>query len=160
MTKIRNPRNLPDDYLMAIGSAIASWANVEFILSQLIHKLANISGGAIYGAVLTTHMSFRQKVQAIIALAELWDAQGKIGLIQLSALKRAVALANKVYDERNKIVHGSWNIDPKGNVELSNLTAKGSPKLLHEYKSVDDLNKLIRKIDIAMLKLFDASGAL
>jgi hypothetical protein len=113
---------LSDDHLKAIGRVAANWTMIEHTLERYIWFM--VSMGYEVGMCLTTHMSFPQRLQAVLTLSH--DMFGSITRPQFEALKKfAGGQLNEVYGKRNNIVHAVWQADEEtGEPIIAKRTAR------------------------------------
>jgi hypothetical protein len=102
-----DPRNLPQEYLTAIGVAVTSSAQTESVIELAIAGCLGVDQE--YGAAITTHMAAPLRFSALRALAEI-----KIdNLDALDELDDLLVEAETAGVKRNAIAHHSWCRDPK-----------------------------------------------
>jgi hypothetical protein len=101
-----DPRNLPQDFLAAIGLMTACAAQTENIVEMAIHCFLDVD--VEYGQAVTTHMAMPLRFSALRASAE-------IRIDDLDALDELDDITDKIeeaFNKRNAIVHHGWCRDP------------------------------------------------
>jgi hypothetical protein len=102
-----DPRNLPQEYLTAIGIAVASSAQTESVIELAIAGCLGVDQE--YGAAITTHMAAPLRFSVLRSVAEI-----KIDdLDALDELDDLLAEAETAGVKRNGIAHHSWCHNPK-----------------------------------------------
>lgn len=97
-----DPRNLPPEYLAAIGLVTTTWSQTDHTVEMLIAALLGID--AEYGLAVTTHMA--QPLRDSVA-----RAAAEIRIDDLDALDELDQLLDRVKeaaDRRNGIAHQTW----------------------------------------------------
>jgi len=119
-----DPRELPSDLRIAIGTAVAAWAQTEAVMDMAIAGLLRVStpdGGAV-----TTHMPQAVRASALTSLA----ARNIPDRATRDRLNAIIAHIQTAYEKRNAIAHRSWATDPRnGNVYSVRASAKKVYKL-------------------------------
>jgi hypothetical protein len=97
-----DPRNLPQEYLTAIGVAVASSAQTESVIELAIAGCLGVDQE--YGAAITTHMAAPLRFSVLRSVAEI-----KIDdLDALDELDELLVEAETAGVKRNAIAHHSW----------------------------------------------------
>lgn len=108
-----DPRNLPPEFLEAVGLLIASAAQTESVMRDFIGALLGIDN--IDTIALGAHMTIPLKDTVIRALAEL-KAPNARDVDKIDDLLDAIKTA---FEKRNAVAHNSFLIDPKSKRILS-----------------------------------------
>lgn len=145
-----DPRNLPPEYLRAIGLVAAASAQTESVLQQFIGSLLGIDNAQTLA--LTLHMSFPLKRDIIRSIAEL-DAPNIKLLDQVDELMEEVTSA---LDKRNITVHNSFARNPTtGEVLSLRERARGSLVVELTPISVEEIEQDASIIYEAGIKVMD-----
>ena len=120
------------DHAAALGRAIATWANFEFEVDEVIWALARLE--ADQGACLTAQYSTAaQRFDALLSLAAL---QG-VNQIHIGKLNKVRDWALAIAQKRNRIAHDPWFYGRESDKHYRlHKTAKG--KLDFKFKAVDE----------------------
>jgi len=102
-----DPHNLPQEYLVAIGLAVASSAQTEKIIEMAIAGCLGVD--AEYGAAVTTHMTAPLRFGVLRSVAEIRIDD----LDALDELDDLLAEAETAAAKRNAIAHHGWCRNPK-----------------------------------------------
>ncbi|MBL1146859.1 MAG: hypothetical protein HND56_10140 [Pseudomonadota bacterium] len=124
-----DPRNLPAEYLHAIGLVTAACAQTESVLQDLIGALLEIDNAKTIA--LTTHMSFPLKNDILRTLAEIEAPDIK----ELDKLDELLDAVKQALDKRNTIVHNAFAIHPDTR-EVFSLRAKARGSLQYDLKKI------------------------
>lgn len=131
-----DPRNLPKEYLEAIGLVAACSAQTENTIELAIAGCLGLDHE--FGLATTTHMSapLRDDVLRSVAEIRLND------LDALDELDRLLDRINKTVGRRNSTVHNMWGVDEKtGQVITTKITSRGSLQAEYIPMSVADIRK-------------------
>ena len=116
-----DPRNIPSDYLKAIGLVAACSAQTESILELGITGCLGLESQ--YGMAITTHMSGPQRDNALRAAAEIRIDD----LDALDELDRILDNIKNTVKKRHSTVHNQWGYSPsEDRVYTAHITARGS----------------------------------
>lgn len=96
-----DPNNLPDDYLRAIGRAIASASQTEHILNTAVGGILGIQSHLTI--VAATHMSIPLKMSILKSAAEF-----RLEVDDLDELDQILEKVQVAMGSRNKYAHDSW----------------------------------------------------
>lgn len=142
---------LPDDQLKAIGRVTANWTMIEHSLERYIWFL--ISMGYDVGMCVTTHMSFPQRLDAVLSLSH--DTFASFRQDQIEALRKyANELRNQIYPKRNQIVHAVWETNnATGNPIIVKRTARGELKEETLAYTAKEINDIADEISSAFVRL-------
>ena len=129
-----DPRNLPQEYLAAIGLMSAAASSTDGIMEYAIAGLLGLD--AEQGWAVTAHMSAPQRTSVLRSSAEIViesaSALDELD-IHLNARKAAT-------DARNQMIHGSWSIRPSdGQVVLVKQEARTHVEVSLRAVSVDEI---------------------
>jgi hypothetical protein len=102
-----DPRNLPQEVLAAIGLAVASSAQLEYVIQSGIAGCAGVDFE--YGAAITTHMTMPLRDSVLRSVAEIRIEN----LDDLDTLDDHLDKVDEALKRRNALVHHSWLRDPK-----------------------------------------------
>lgn len=131
-----DPRNLPPEYLQAIGLVVAASAQTESVVCNLIGSLLGIDNAD--SAAVTTHMSVPLRDNVVRSLIELKTEHSDI-VDEIDDLMDAVTEA---FATRNTIAHNSFAIHPEtGEVLSHRMKARGSLQLELEPISIDEIQE-------------------
>ncbi len=122
-----DPRNLPPEFLNAIGLAVAGFAQTEKIIELAIAGCLGVD--AEYGAALTTHMPGPLRFSVLRSVAEI-----RIGdLNVLDELDNHLEELETASNKRNSIIHNQWYRDSEtGNV----FTVKEKARTRYEMELI------------------------
>lgn len=136
-----DPRNIPDDYLRAIGLMAMSSAQTESVVGEFIASVLRLDYAE--AVALTTHMSAPLKDQICRAVYEL-NAPSVAAIDELDEILDEIKAAS---DARNVVVHNSLIRDPDTNEILSyRASARGSIMVSLQPVSVTQIEKDARRI--------------
>ena len=107
-----DPRNLPQEYLAAIGLLSAAASSTDGIIEYAIAGLLGLD--AEQGWAVTAHMPAPLRTSVLRSSAEIAIANGK-ALDELDIHLDAIKAAT---DARNQIIHGSWCVRPSDKAVL------------------------------------------
>jgi hypothetical protein len=129
-----DPRDLPAEYLQAIGLVTAAAAQTEHIEQMFIAACLGIDGE--YGAAVTTHMTAPLRDNVARAAAEL-----RINDVDaLDLLDNLLDEVQAAAGKRNDVVHHGWCRDPNsGAVFTQKNTARGSVRVDLIPMSIDQI---------------------
>lgn len=131
-----DPRNLPPEYLQAIGLVVTASSQTESILQDFIGALLGIDN--VQATALTAHMSFPLKDDVIRTIVEL-DAPHVSEVDVIDDLLDAVKIA---LDKRNLVVHNRLYRNPENNEIFSmRQTARGSFQATLKKISVEEIKQ-------------------
>lgn len=102
-----DPRNLPPEYLRAIGLVTAAAAQTESILQKFLGGLLGID--SMQSMALTLHMSMPLKDDIIRSLAHL----GAPDLKELDKIDDLLDTIKSAFKNRNYVVHDSFAMHPE-----------------------------------------------
>ena len=138
---------LPDDYLIAIGKVTVAWGNLETVADLVLNKLSDTDG--LRCAVMTAHMSWPQKMDAIAALVD--------GLRpdypHLERFDAVKPLLLKAQEGRNRVAHGQWG-HQEGIVTKARATARGKLRARIDPITLADIDGIVRDIGHAAIRLW------
>lgn len=151
-----DPRNLPPDYLRAVGLVAMASAQTEHIVGDFIGAL--IGADNIETSALTAHMSAPLKDQVARALIELNATRAAV-VDDVDDLLDAV---NEALGRRNAIIHNPLMRHPDtGEIFSHRLKARGSLQLELKPISVAEIEEdatLIYEAGIALLQFMILYG--
>ena len=129
-----DPRNLPQEYLAAIGLAVSAASQTNRVLADAIAGYAGID--AEFGAAMTTHMMVPLRISALKSLATMrmddLEALDRLDVI-LAKLKTAL-------ESRNSQAHDLWCRHPQtGQVYRLMESARKHYTLALEPASIDEI---------------------
>jgi hypothetical protein len=114
-----DPRNLPQDLLVAIGLMTTSAAQTESCVDEAIAGCLGVD--YVYGQAVTTHMTMPLRFSVLRSAAE-------IRIDDLDALDELDVLLDRIeeaFNKRNAVVHHVWCRDPEtDNVVMVKETAR------------------------------------
>ena len=93
---------LPEPYLIALGRVTYLWSSLEGILNMAIAKLLDIGLYDPKSAIITTHMSWPQRMDMVESMCEFLNEQHP-HLKRFSEIKPKL---KKAQEGRNKLLHG------------------------------------------------------
>jgi hypothetical protein len=143
-----DPRNLPPEYLRAIGLFVAVSAQTENCLKDFVGSLLGIDN--IQTIALATHMNIPLKMDIIRTLAEL-DAPNIAEMDKVDDLLDAIKSA---FEERNVAVHNLLAIHPTTK-EVFSYSLKARGKLRSELIPIS-----IAEIEKSADKMYEAGMGL
>ena len=144
-----DPRNIPSEYLEAIGLMATATAQTENVLQQFIGGLLGID--MIQSIALTTHLSFPLKDNIIRTLAEI-DAPKVDELDKIDSL---LDRAKNAIDKRNIALHNSLAVNPVTNDVFSyRQTARGKLAVSLQKISADEIKEEAIEIYSVGLDIF------
>ncbi|MEC5324956.1 hypothetical protein [Aurantimonas sp. A3-2-R12] len=118
-----DPRNIPPEYLQAIGLVAACAAQTESSIEMAIMGCLGVESQ--YGMALTTHMSAPLRDDALRAVAEIRIDD----LDALDELDRILDHIKTAMQKRHSTVHNQWGYSAeKGTVYTTHITARGTVK--------------------------------
>ena len=143
-----NPRNLPDDYLRAVGLVAMASAQTENVLSDFIGAV--IGSDNIETMALTTHMSFPLKDNIIRSLIELNAATAEV----VDNLDDILDSIGEAITKRNAIIHNPLIRHPEtGEILSHRMKSRGSLQLALKPITVEEIQEdatLIYKAGMAL----------
>lgn len=141
----------PTEYLTELGRMTALWSGLEASTTVAYSKLAGYDELLDMRAVIVTaHMTFQQRVDAIISLCE-HLAPSYPHLADFDITQKLLKAAQK---SRNKFSHNGITYDEAtGAVSVSYATARGSLKLHTEQIRLADIKEASAKIHEAIASL-------
>ena len=142
---------IPEPYLTAIGKVCVNWGMLEKIMDLALAKLAGFTLEDSRGAIVTTHMSWPQKMDVLEALvnALLLDYP------YLAKFDKTKPLLKKAQEGRNRIVHGQWG-ESDGKIHKLRMTARGKLKASIDLITIEQINAIamdVGRAGAALLKL-------
>jgi hypothetical protein len=142
---------LGDDHLKAIGRVTANWTMIEYTLERYIWF--QVSMGHDVGKCLTTHMSYPQRLQAVLTLCH--DTFMSYRKEQVEALRKfADRMTKGPYAKRNDIVHATWEADEEtGAATIAKRTARVELKEMPLPYTVEQIESIAREIEDAFCEL-------
>jgi len=129
--------HVPEPYLTAIGQVVVNWCNLEALVDLALGKLAGFDGYDQRGAIVTAHMSWPQKMDALQSLIGVLREE-HAHLAKFDAVK---PLLKKAQEGRNRIVHGQWG-EQNGEAIKLRLTARGKLKFAMTPITVDEIKAI------------------
>lgn len=130
-----DPRNIPAEYLQAIGLATASAAHAE---EMVLWAITGLLGTDLeYGVAIAAHMTAPLRDNVIKAVAEIAIDD----LDKLDELDQILDKISEAQTRRNKLVHRSWALHPDGRVMLVSQTARGSVNVEADYPSLESIRE-------------------
>ncbi len=146
-----DPRNLPPEYLQAIGLVVAASAQTESIMQTFIGALLGIDN--INTIALTAHMVAPLKDHIARTLIELNTRYTEL----VDRVDDLLDSVNDALAKRNTIVHNAFSIHPATKEILSRrLKARGSLQLELRPVSVEELMQdalLIYEVGMEVMRL-------
>lgn len=127
-----DPRNIPQDFLAAIGFVSVTWEQTQSVIDAAIEKLAGIPDMRL-GACITTHMTGPQRIQALKTLSKL-----RFGPDAFLAFEVLVKRLNDAAKARNDVVHGRWQLDCDG-VGTAKITARSELDAAVTFRSAQSI---------------------
>lgn len=116
-----DPRNIPPEFLRAIGLVAACQAQTDHIVEMAIIGCLGVQSQ--YGLSVTTHMNGPQRDHLLRAVAEIRIDN----LDALDELDRILDAIKTTAKKRHSAVHNQWGISPsEDKVYTSKITARGS----------------------------------
>jgi hypothetical protein len=116
-----DPRNLPAEFLRAVGLVAVASSQTESIVQNLIGGLLGID--AVETKVLTLHMAAPLKDHVARALIEL----NAVNVHTIDEVDKLLDAISSAAERRNAIVHNSFCIDPRtGAIFSLRAAARGS----------------------------------
>lgn len=137
---------IPDAHYAAMGKVADAWADLEFEVDRLIWHL--LGTNQAFGACVTSQMiSIHPRLQALRALAELWEISEPV-MDELGTFDgKAVGLA----ETRNRIIHDKRLIQWRTKeVVRFQVSAKRKLKFGAEPESIASLNEFRAKVQTLM----------
>jgi hypothetical protein len=129
---------LPKSHMAALGQLTATFARFEMVLEHAIWTLAEIGRA---GPHITGPMNARRRLELLRAIAErvVHDDAAK------KTLDAILNLADRLRDERNRLVHGIWSDLPRPWVLYRTntqrmLTKKPTSKQMREAERIIQRN--------------------
>ena len=131
-----DPRNLPQDYLAAIGLLSAAASSTDGIVEYAIAGLLGLD--AEQGWAVTAHMSAPLRTSVLRSAAEIAIDSGR-ALDELDIHIEAIKAAT---DARNQMIHGSWCVRPSDNqVMFANQVARTHVEVGLRPVAVDEIER-------------------
>lgn len=141
---------LPNEYLVAIGRVTYIWGVLETAMDISLAKLAGINDiEDPRVTVMTTHMSWPQRMDALETFVELLIPENK----HLERFALVKPMLKKAQEGRNRIIHARWSVEDNGNVNELKLTARGKLKIRIEPISVTNIDDIFNDIGAANTEL-------
>ena len=145
-----DPRNLPPEYLQAIGLVVAASAQTESTMQDFIGALLGIDN--IDTLAVTTHMAAPLKDHVARTLAELKAPHLK-DLDEIDDLLDAV---NGAIEKRNIVAHNAFAIHPETKEIFSHrLKARGSLQLDFRPIAVEEIKDTAAQVYDAGMNLMN-----
>lgn len=145
-----DPRNLPNEYLQAIGLAVTSASQTESVLQDFIGALLGIDN--IQNLAVTNNMAIPLKDEIIRMLVEL----NAPSVDEIDKIDNLLDDIQEAFKKRNAIVHNSYVIHPETAQVLSHrLKARGSFQLELRPISVKEIKEDAIKIYDVGMKLME-----
>lgn len=136
-----DPRNLPPEYLQAIGLVVAASAQTESVMQDFIGVLLGIDN--METLAVTTHMGARLKDQVARTLTEL-RAPHVEAVDEIDELLDAITAA---WEKRNVVIHNAFVIHPETKEILSHrLRVRGSLQLELKPIAVEEIQAAATQI--------------
>jgi hypothetical protein len=131
-----DPRNLPERLHIAIGLAIASYAQTEDIVQQAIAGCCGLD--IEYGKAITVHMTMPLRFSALRSVAEIRIDD----LDLLDELDRHLDRLEECTAKRNGLAHSKWCRDPTTG-DLYIVEEKARSRLEAELRpvSIEDVER-------------------
>ena len=142
---------IPESYLTAIGKVSVNWGTLEAAMDLAIGKLAGFALKDSRGAIVTAHLSWPQKMDALEALANALT----LDYPHLGKFAEVKPLLKKAQEGRNRIVHGQWG-EHDGKVHKLRMTARGKLKARIDLITIEQIHAIaldIGRAGEAILKL-------
>ena len=141
----------PDEYLTELGRMTALWGSLEAATVVAFGKLAGyIDTLDMRAVIVTAHMNFQQRVDAIAALCEqLVPASPNLG-----DYESTVKLLKAAQKARNKFSHNGLTYDEETEkVSVTYATARGSLRLHMDVVHLADIKEASAKIHESLISL-------
>lgn len=150
-----DPRNLPAEYLQAIGLVAAASSQTESIMSDFIGALLGIDNVDVLA--FATHMANPLKDHIARALIELKTNKSAI----VDTVDDLLDTIRDAFDKRNTLVHNPLIQHPDGKILSYRLKARGSLQLELTPISVEEIQEnatLIYESGVALLQFMLVLG--
>lgn len=141
----------PDEFLMELGRMTALWGSLESATVVAFGKLAGYTEILdIRAVIVTAHLNFQQKVDAISALCEHLTPEYQ----NLKNYEDVIKKLRAAQKSRNKYAHNAATFNEEsGRVELCYASARGTLKLHTETVHLSDIKEASAKIHEALCSL-------
>lgn len=148
-------REVPIDYMQAIGRVIVEWGVMERMLDLTLVKLCGTEIDEGRSFIPFAHMAFPQKLDALSALVHEVSRMSKGFERLVPALDRSKPLLKKAQEGRNRVVHSTWGVEEDGTVTIINLKARGVLKTTVEPIRLDEVSAVSTSIKRALESLYE-----
>jgi hypothetical protein len=150
-----DPRNLPTEYLAAIGLAVAASAQTEHMLGFAIAGCAGLD--MEHGGAITTHMAVPLKISALKSLSTI-----ALSVEDLNQLDGLISNVEAALGKRNWLAHNTWCRNPQtGKVFTVKETARTHFQMDLESVTIDQIKReaaFIYDAGIELSKFFSLRG--
>jgi hypothetical protein len=133
---------IPEGHWAAIGRALASWAELEFLIDRTTWHLLGVDQGL--GACLTAQFSsVFARLDALLSLAEMRT----ISKSSIDELKKFRGHLGGLSERRNRLVHDARFVRQDGSVNRFRVTAKSVLHFNFESETPADLAGFQSEVD-------------
>ena len=143
--KLVSGKPFSDNYLKAIGLIIVNFQRLDFFMDGLIGILLNLGFHKKKVQIITSGLSFKNKVQMLFALTKETDFP------LTSELILVLTKISKTEELRNQIIHSLWFYDKRFKITIKD-TKKGLVHKSESYTS-EELLQIAEMIKITTLTL-------
>jgi hypothetical protein len=128
-----------EPHYQSIGRVAANWATFEALVNSALWRLAKVDDEP--GACITSQIpNSARQLEALVALVRL--RRGSHALIK--KLTKFQQDTRGIQDQRNRIVHSPWHLDPKtGEIKRLEISARGALKFELVPMSREKIDKVV-----------------
>ncbi|MCZ6861360.1 MAG: hypothetical protein O7I42_13980 [Alphaproteobacteria bacterium] len=142
-------------HLQAIGLVTTCWSKFEWLVEELIWRLARIENGLV-GHVLTAELGIQTRLNVLLSLADITirdsEQETRLRTIQKRVVSGYMGKPS-IASERNRIVHAYWSASDDKLAFASNVKAKGRLSFDIKNMKVTDLNNTAQRIFSVAIEL-------